>query len=102
MVSPLRERREDLLPLVTRLVSALGKDIGRRRLTVSSRASDTHTGNNQLKAAEIFGVSRNTLRRRLLDFGILVERASPMQARRGTRATTAANPPPAKKSRGAR
>src|SRR5690606_23869817 len=47
-----------------------------------------HTGNNQLKAAEILGVSRNTLRRRLLDFGLLAERASPMRARRSTRASS--------------
>jgi two-component system nitrogen regulation response regulator GlnG len=194
VVPPLRERREDLIPLMSKLVSALGKDMGRNRLSVSSRASDAllrypwpgnvaelkqvarrlvvrakgerieagdvdailpsltqrapleelsfedlvrlklaelfrrvegypltalheevlglverpllqlvleHTGNNQLRAAEILGVSRNTLRRRLLDFGLLAERASTMRARRSTRASAANDPAPAKKSRGA-
>lgn len=191
VVPPLRERLEDLVPLMRKLVSALGKDIGRRRLMVSTRANDAllrypwpgnvaelkqvarrlavrakndrieaedvdailpcltqrapleelsfedlvrfkladlfrrvegypltslheevlglverpllqlvmdHTGSNQLKAAEILGLSRNTLRRRLLDFGLIEERASYQRAKRS--ATAVSRPKTAKKPRG--
>lgn len=191
VVPPLRERLEDLVPLMGKLVSALGKDIGRRRLMVSTRANDAllrypwpgnvaelkqvarrlvvrakgerieaedvdailpcltqrapleelsfedlvrfkladlfrrvegypltslheevlglverpllqlvmdHTGSNQLKAAEILGLSRNTLHRRLLDFGLIEERASYQRAKRG--AGTSSRSKVANKSRG--
>ncbi len=189
-VPPLRERREDLVPLMHKLVSALGKDIGRRRLSMSTRANDAllrypwpgnvaelkqvarrlvvraagerieasdvdavlpclaqrapleelsfedlvrhklqtlfrrvegyplsslheevlglvekpllqlvmdHTGQNQLKAAEILGLSRNTLRRRLVDFGLVADRAPSLRARRSAQ-TPATKPARARKS----
>ena len=174
VVPPLRERQEDIVPLMEELVRALGRDMGRKRITLSSLANDTllrypwpgnvaemkqiarrlviramggrieasdvdavlptlarrvpmedvsfedlvrfklsellrlvdgypvhalheevmglverpllrlvleHTGKNQVKAAEILGLSRNTLRRRLQDFGLASPRAKMLRAK---------------------
>lgn len=176
VVPPLRERSEDIVPLMQVFVSALCRDMGRKRLGLSKRASDMlqsypwpgnvaemkqvarrlvarargglievedldsvlptlarrvpaeeasfedlvrtklnellrhiggypvhalheevmglvekpllaavleHTGNNQLKASEILGLSRNTLRRKLVDYGLVAVRAKVLSARRG-------------------
>jgi two-component system nitrogen regulation response regulator GlnG len=174
VVPPLRERVEDIVPLMEQLVRTLGRDMSRKRITLSSLANDTllgypwpgnvaemkqvarrlvvrakggrieasdvdavlptlarrvpmeevsfedlvrfklsellrrvhgypvnslheelmgmverpllrlvleHTGSNQVKAAEILGLSRNTLRRRLQDFGLVSPRAKLLRAR---------------------
>jgi two-component system nitrogen regulation response regulator GlnG len=174
VVPPLRERLEDIVPLMEELVRVLGRDMGRKRITLSSLANETllrypwpgnvaemkqiarrlvvrakggrieasdvdavlptlaqrvpmedvgfedlvrfklsellrlvdgypvhalheevmglverpllrlvleHTGNNQVKAAEILGLSRNTLRRRLQDFGLASPRAKMLRAK---------------------
>lgn len=174
VVPPLRHRAEDIVPLMEQLVCALGRDMSRKRITVSTLASDTllrypwpgnvaemkliarrlvvrakggrieasdvdavlptlaqrvpmeevsfedlvrfklnellrrvhgypvhslheelmgmverpllrlvleHTGNNQVKAAEILGLSRNTLRRRLQDFALVSPRARLLRAK---------------------
>jgi Fis family transcriptional regulator len=44
-----------------------------------------HTGKNQVKAAEILGLSRNTLRRRLQDFGLVGPRGKMLRAKPGSR-----------------
>ncbi|MBL4634550.1 MAG: sigma-54-dependent Fis family transcriptional regulator [Kofleriaceae bacterium] len=178
VIPPLRERIEDIVPLMGVFVSALCRDMGRRRLGLSSRASDMlqsypwpgnvaemkqvarrlvarakgslievedldkvlpvlarrvpaedasfedlvrtklnelmrrvqgypmhalheevmslvekpllgavlkHTGNNQLKASEILGLSRNTLRRKLVDYGIVASRANALRAKRSAK-----------------
>ncbi len=177
VVPPLREREEDIVPLMAELVRVLARDMGQRRIAVSSLANDTllrypwpgnvaemkqvarrlvvraqggrieasdvdlvlptlaqrvpmedvsfedlvryklsellrrvdgypihslheelmglverpllrlvleHTGSNQVKAAEILGLSRNTLRRRLQDFGLASPRAKMLRAKPGT------------------
>lgn len=177
VVPPLRDRQQDIVPLMEELVRVLGRDMGRKRITLSSLASDTllrypwpgnvaemkqvarrlvvrakggrieasdvdavlptlaqrvpmedvsfedlvrfklsellrlvdgypvhalheelmgmverpllrlvleHTGNNQVKAAEILGLSRNTLRRRLQDFGLVSPRAKMLRAKPST------------------
>jgi two-component system nitrogen regulation response regulator GlnG len=174
VVPPLRERGEDIVPLMAHLVRDLGRDMGRKHILVSTLANDTlmrypwpgnvaemkqvarrlvvrakggrieasdvaavlptlarrvpmeevsfedlvrfklsellrrvegypltslheevmglverpllrivleHTGNNQLKAAEILGLSRNTLRRRLESFGCHQKRPKLLRAR---------------------
>jgi two-component system nitrogen regulation response regulator GlnG len=178
VVPPLRDRQEDIVPLMEELVRILGRDMGRRRVTLSTLANDTllcypwpgnvaemkqvarrlvvrakgglieasdvdavlptlarrvpmeevsfedlvrfklsellrmvdgypvhalheevmglverpllrlvleHTGKNQVKAAEILGLSRNTLRRRLQDFGLVGPRGKRLRAKPGSR-----------------
>jgi two-component system nitrogen regulation response regulator GlnG len=180
VVPSLRERAQDIVPLMEQLVRTLGRDMSRKRITVSSLANDTllrypwpgnvaemkqvarrlvvrakggrieasdvdavlptlaqrvpmeevsfedlvrfklsellrrvhgypvhslheelmgmverpllrlvleHTGNNQVKAAEILGLSRNTLRRRLQDFGLVSPRAKLLRAKPQGRST---------------
>ncbi len=177
VVPPLRDRLQDIVPLMGELVRVLGRDMGCKRITLSSLASDTllrypwpgnvaemkqvarrlvvrakggrieasdvdavlptlarrvpledvsfedlvrlklsellrlvngypvhalheevmglverpllrlvleHTGSNQVKAAEILGLSRNTLRRRLQDFGLATPRAKMLRAKPST------------------
>jgi DNA-binding protein Fis len=48
-----------------------------------------HTGKNQVKAAEILGLSRNTLRRRLQDFGLANPRAKMLRAKPSSARTSA-------------
>lgn len=55
-----------------------------------------HTGGNQVKAAEILGMGRNTLRRKLVDHGILETRA-PKRTRSKTRSVARAAKRGAKK-----
>ncbi len=174
VVPPLRERSEDIIPLMAAFVRVMGRDMGQRRITLSSLTNDTllrypwpgnvaemkqvarrlvvrakggrieasdvdavlpklaqrvpmedvsfedlvrfkltellrmvdgypvhslheelmglverpllrlvleHTGNNQVKASEILGLSRNTLRRRLVDFGLVGPRAAMLRAK---------------------
>ncbi len=175
VVPPLRDRAEDIEALMSRFVASLCRDIGRRRLRISSRAVDRllrypwpgnvaemkqvarrlvvrakgtlieasdleailptlaqrvpaeeasfedlvrlklsqllqkvgayplrtlheevmslverpllssvmeYTGNNQLKTSELLGLSRNTLRRKLSDYGLVASRAKMLQAKR--------------------
>jgi len=58
-----------------------------------------HTGGNQVKAAEILGLNRNTLRKKLAELGAVTAKA---KATRGLATSRAASRPPSRKKRATR
>jgi DNA-binding protein Fis len=83
--------------LVDRLRSAQPKRVYRQAMALMERPVLHHalalTGGNQLQAARLLGVNRNTLRKRCLELGLAPSAVRPANGRRRPADPPAAAPP---------